>query len=66
MKNYFECELRQILQKRCKKSTQLQVSIELKVSPSYLCDVLAARRDISPALATALGFTKTTVFTRKP
>jgi hypothetical protein len=47
----------QKLQEMCDLAgSQKAVADELLISPSYLCDVLKGRRDVSDALAHKLGF----------
>ena len=50
-----------ILRKRTNGKTQREVAEELGISPTYLCDILSGKRNISNNLAKKLGFSKITV-----
>jgi hypothetical protein len=64
MKHYTEDQMISYLWDRVGKQTQLQIANDLKVSPSYLNDVLHLRRDFSAALAERLGFKRVVTYTR--
>jgi DNA-binding transcriptional regulator YdaS (Cro superfamily) len=40
---------------RCAKSSQKAFALQLGISPSYLSDVIAGRREPGPAVLSALG-----------
>ena len=56
MKTYTQADLLNDLRARCCKRSQLAVAIELDMSASFINDVLKGRRNMTTALATALGY----------
>ena len=51
-----------LIKQRCKDTTQAAVAKSLDVSPAYLSDVLAGRREPGPKLLRALGLERRTVY----
>jgi len=52
------------LRARARKSSQKQVAAELKITPQFLSDVLAGRREITSRVANAMGYERKIVFTK--
>ena len=55
----------QILRKRCQGRQQKDVAAELGISPQYLCDVLAERKDAGEAILDPLGLERVVTYRRK-
>lgn len=54
-----------MIEKLCKGRTQAAVARELGISPAYLCDILAGRREPGPSVLKALGLERKISYERK-
>ncbi len=63
MRNY---DPLQMLRERIAKTSQRAVAAELEVSPAYLCDVLAGRRDPGKSILKGLGLRRVVRYERIP
>ena len=62
MKNY---DPRQVLKDMCFDRTQASVAQELGITPAYLADILAHRREAGPKVIEALGLEKLVLYRRR-
>lgn len=61
---YMKNEALMELRKRVESSTQKDVAAGLMISPQYICDILAGKREISAPLAKALGYKRITQYVK--
>ena len=54
-----------IRQKVAKAKSAIKVAKELDISPAYLSDILAGKRDVSEAVAHKLGYKRLTVYVKE-
>ena len=61
MKNYSSRDVLRILRRRQGKRTQKELAREIGISPAYLSDVLAERRNVSERILKYVGLVMTFV-----
>lgn len=64
MRPLTEDEMRLKLRDLCDDESQKRVAKRFGVSPAFICDVLYGRRNVTEALATAMGYERVVIFRR--
>jgi len=60
-----EHNIREQLRRLVGERSQKDVAAYLGISPSYLCDILKGRRDVSAGVVRKMGYRRVVIFVRK-